>query len=53
MEFYEILNRACSNEGLSFDENKYNKFILYKDMIKEWNEKINITAITEVSIAYQ
>lgn len=49
MEFYEILNRACSNEGLRFDENKYNKFILYKDMIKEWNEKINITAITEDS----
>ena len=49
MEFYEILNRACANEGLSFDESKYDKFIKYKDMIKEWNQKINITAITEDS----
>ena len=49
MEFYEILNRACLNEGLSFDENKYNKFILYKELIKEWNQKVNITAITEDS----
>jgi 16S rRNA (guanine527-N7)-methyltransferase len=49
MEFYEILNRACTNEGLGFDENKYNKFIKYKDLIKEWNQKVNITAITEDS----
>ena len=49
MEFYDILNRACTNEGLNFDETKYNKFVLYKDMIKEWNQKINITAITEDS----
>lgn len=49
MEFYDILNRACLSEGLSFDESKYNKFIKYKDLIKEWNQKINITAITEDS----
>lgn len=49
MEFYEILYSACASEGLTFDENKYNKFILYKDLIKEWNQKINITAITEDS----
>lgn len=49
MEFYDILNRACTNEGLGFDENKYNKFIKYKDLIKEWNQKVNITAITEDS----
>jgi 16S rRNA (guanine527-N7)-methyltransferase len=49
VEFYEILNRACSSGGLSFDESKYHKFIQYKDMIKEWNQKVNITAITEDS----
>jgi 16S rRNA (guanine527-N7)-methyltransferase len=47
MEFFNILNEACINEGLSFDEGKYNQFIKYKDMVKEWNEKINLTAITE------
>ena len=47
MEFFNLLNTACTNEGLSFDEEKYNKLMKYKDMIKEWNEKINLTAITE------
>ena len=47
MEFFNILNEACLNEGLSFDEHKYNQFIKYKDMLKEWNEKINLTTITE------
>lgn len=47
MEFFEVLNDACSNEGLPFDEDKYNKLIKYKDMLKEWNEKMNLTAITD------
>jgi 16S rRNA (guanine527-N7)-methyltransferase len=47
MKFYDIMNNACKNEGLSFDEEKYEKFILYKELIQEWNEKINLTAITE------
>lgn len=47
MKYYNILEEASNNEHLSFDEDKYNKFMLYKDMIKEWNEKINLTAITE------
>ncbi|MFL0248548.1 16S rRNA (guanine(527)-N(7))-methyltransferase RsmG [Candidatus Clostridium stratigraminis] len=47
MEFFDMLNEACFNEGLAFDENKYNKLIKYKDMLKEWNEKVNLTAITD------
>lgn len=47
MEFFELLNTACEKEGLSFDEQKYNQFMKYKEMVKEWNEKINLTAITE------
>lgn len=47
MEFFDILNNACSNEGLPFDEEKFNKFIKYKDLLKEWNERINLTAITD------
>lgn len=47
MEFFDLINKACTNAGLSFDEDKYNKFIKYKELIKEWNEKINLTAIVE------
>lgn len=47
MNYYEMLNMACSDIGLSFDEGKYNKFIKYINMIRQWNEKVNLTAITE------
>lgn len=47
MEFYDILKRAAENEGLAFDEDKYNKFIKYMDILKSWNEKINLTAIVD------
>lgn len=47
MKYYDILNTAANNEGLQLDEKKYNQFIVYKDLIKEWNEKVNLTAITE------
>ena len=47
MEYFNLLKDACDKEGLEFNEDKYNKFIKYKDMIKEWNEKVNLTAITE------
>ena len=47
MQYFNMLNEACQRMGLSFDESKYNKFIKYKDLVKEWNEKINLTAITD------
>jgi 16S rRNA (guanine527-N7)-methyltransferase len=47
MKFYDIMNKACQNEGLPFDTDKYEKFIIYKELIQDWNEKINLTAITE------
>lgn len=47
MEYFDMLSEACKSMGLSFDEEKYNKFIKYKDLIKEWNQKINLTAITD------
>lgn len=47
MDFFNLLNTACSNEGLQFDNNKYEKFMLYMSLLKEWNEKINLTAITD------
>lgn len=47
MEYYDILNSACDDVGIGFDESKYKAFIKYKSMIQEWNKKINLTAITE------
>ena len=49
MCYYDIMKTASENVGLSFDDVKYDKFILYKEMIQEWNNKINLTAITEDS----
>ena len=47
MEYFDIMNTASSDVNLHFDEDTYNKFMQYKDMIKDWNEKINLTAIIE------
>lgn len=47
MEYFDLMKEACVNEDIDFDEKKYNKFIIYKDLIKEWNKKINLTAIVE------
>lgn len=32
---------------LPFDIKQYDQFMIYKDLLKEWNERINLTAITE------
>lgn len=47
MDFFDIINAACLNENLSFNQKKYDQFMRYKEMIQEWNEKINLTAIIE------
>ncbi|WP_251862171.1 16S rRNA (guanine(527)-N(7))-methyltransferase RsmG [Clostridium sp. Marseille-Q2269] len=47
MEFFNILQSACNDVNLEFDEKKYNQFMSYKNLIQEWNKKINLTAIVE------
>lgn len=47
MEYFDIMHTASSDVNLPFSEETYNKFMQYKDMIKYWNEKINLTAIVE------
>ncbi len=49
MIYFDVMEKACKKVGLTFDEDKYNKFMKYKEMIQEWNEKINLTTITEDS----
>lgn len=46
-EYYNILDTAADNIDLSFDDKKYEQFIKYKDLLKEWNEKVNLTAIKD------
>ena len=47
MIYFNLLKQACEDVGLYFDEEKYNKFMEYKELLKEWNKKINLTAITD------
>ena len=47
MQYFKIMDTACEDVGLEFDEEKYNKFIKYKDILKFWNNKINLTTIVE------
>ena len=47
MDYYEFMKLSCGAEGLTFDENKYHQFMTYKDLLQEWNKKINLTAIIE------
>lgn len=47
MKFYDLMCKAAQDVGLELSEEKYNKFIKYMRLLQEWNEKINLTAITE------
>jgi 16S rRNA (guanine527-N7)-methyltransferase len=47
LEYFDILNKASNNEGLEYNEKKHGQFMRYKELIKEWNEKVNLTAIKE------
>lgn len=47
MDYFVNMDTVCKDLKLDFDQEKYNKFIKYKDMLKLWNEKINLTAIID------
>lgn len=47
MKYYEIMKEACDRVSMEFNEDKYNKFMKYMALLQEWNEKVNLTAITE------
>lgn len=42
-----MLIEGASEFGVSIDEAQVEAFFLYKDMILEWNQKINLTAIED------
>lgn len=41
------MKNACNSINIDFNQEMYENFIKYKDLIKEWNDKVNLTAITE------
>ena len=43
----DALVKYAENLNISLKEEDIDKFILYKELLKEWNEKINITAIKD------
>ena len=45
--YYDIMEKAFEKDGLEFNIDKYNKYMCYMSLIREWNEKVNLTAITE------
>ena len=47
INFKERLKEEASNIGLNLDEATLEKFENYKNLLLEWNEKINLTAITD------
>lgn len=44
--YFDIMNQSALELGLPFNRIQYDQFIKYKDLLKEWNEKMNLTAIT-------
>lgn len=47
MKFYDLMSKAAEDVGLELTKDQYEKFITYMRLLQEWNEKINLTAITE------
>ena len=45
--FFEVLKNGLSELGINTDEVCLNKFDMYKELLKEWNNKINLTSILE------
>lgn len=43
----ELLDESCKKININLTEKQINQFIEYKNMLIEWNEKFNLTAITD------
>lgn len=43
----DTLLKGTVDLGIDLGENDIERFVKYKELLKEWNEKINITAITD------
>ena len=43
----ELLKKGFSSLGISYTDEMLEQFQLYYQLLVEWNEKMNLTAITE------
>lgn len=46
-DFSNILKKCFDKQGISYTDKQISDFELYFELLKEWNEKINLTAITD------
>lgn len=47
MEYKKLLKESCEEMGVSLNEKQIEQFMQYLSLLLEWNEKMNLTAITE------
>lgn len=47
MSNIETFINGCKELEINLTENQASQFVMFKALLKEWNEKINITAITD------
>ena len=47
MDFYNLMKTAADEVNIEFNEQMYDRFMQYMRLVQEWNQKINLTAITE------
>ena len=52
MDNIDILKNGINQIGMQISDEKINKFVKYKDLILEWNQKINLTAIEDEKEIY-
>ena len=52
MDNIDILKNGINQFGMQISDEKINKFVKYKDLILEWNQKINLTAIEDEKEIY-
>lgn len=43
----DFFKKACENLEINISDSEIDEFFLYKNLLLEWNEKINLTAITD------
>lgn len=47
MNFAEVLSSAAAEYGINLSEEQLQAFVVYNKLLLEWNEKVNLTAITD------
>lgn len=47
MDIREVLKNGALSYNINLSQEQVDQFIIYKDLLKSWNEKINLTAITD------